>query len=152
MFARKCTSVSPKAGSNLPKKRMCRHIFDWSQRGLGKCSSFPEEPVACWDCNGRVLFIAVMPFRLLLCRCNGLQHFVPFLHPSSPPLLHLFSSRSSPISSSEIKGKHRGGRWDRWRLASGWAGAQSVCSLIKYPHCVKFPLLSHEICQFYLCL
>lgn len=152
MFAWMCTSASLKAGSNLRKKKTCVSSHLWlDPAGTQKMLLFARRTCCMlgqqWACAGDR---SVTPLRLLLHRCHGLQHFLPFLHPSNPPLLHLFSSRSSPISSSEIEGKHRGGRWDRCRLklASGWAGAQS--SLIKYPHCVNFPLLFPEIYQFYL--
>lgn len=144
-----CMSLSLKAGTNLPKNT-CHHLFDWAQRGIWTDSASRMllfAKITCcilgqqWVC---VVFLSGIPLRLLQRRYQG---------PSSPPLFHLFDSKPSPISSSEIKSKHWGDRRDRCRLkwASGWAVARSICSLIKYLHCVNLLLLSLENSIFFLC-
>lgn len=149
---------------------MCHHIFDWTQRGIKTAcctsSSLPEEPVACWESKGCVLFICLATSEAAAVQVpRSLQPHMSF-HPVFPStsIFHLFIPTSPPISRSEIKSKHRGDSQSRqwWQdqcwltLASGLENTPSHFSLIKCLHCVNYyksaPLLlsSASTCHFFL--
>lgn len=142
-----CVSVSLKAGTNLPKTtRVITSLIGPSgDSGEAACCMLGQQ----WVC---VVYLSGIPRRLPLWRYQGLSS------PSCPsciPAAVAFSTCSVldlfPISSSEMKSKHWGDSQEQWRLklASGWADAQSICSLIKYLHCANFLLLSPATCQFF---
>lgn len=71
-----CMSSSLKAGTNLPKKHVCHHIFDRAQQGIWTDSAsrmLLSAKITCCMLGQQYGYISGIPLRLLLRSYHGLS-------------------------------------------------------------------------------
>lgn len=115
-----CMSVSLKAGTNLPKNtRVITSLIGPSRDSGQTVYGILVAKITCCMLGQHWVCVLLTFLVFQWCCSAGIKPSVPFLYPSSPPLFHLFISRLSLISNSEIKSKHRGDGHG-WCLRFSW--------------------------------